>query len=86
MLVLARKIGGKIIMETSDGPIEVTVVRVKGRTIRLGVTAPQTVRIKRDELPDLPKHTEGEPRDDSDASDAGDAARRLDSTVPTAED
>ena len=73
MLVLARKIGGKILMETSDGPIEVTVVRTKGRTVRLGINAPQSVRIKREELADLPVE-EGEPNGGRDTATASDAS------------
>ena len=47
MLVLTRRVGEEIVIA---GNIRVTVVMVKGRTIRLGITAPSSVPVVRSEL------------------------------------
>ena len=46
MLVLRRKVGDKIIIGDS---IEVTVLHVRGGKVRLGFTAPKSVRVYRHE-------------------------------------
>ena len=52
MLVLTRKVGDSVILDTSDGPVEVLVVAVRGNAVRLGFEAPDSVRIHRAELGD----------------------------------
>ncbi len=47
MLVLTRKPGEKVVI---DGGITVTVVNVTGNNVRLGIDAPDQVRILRSEL------------------------------------
>ena len=47
MLVLSRKVNEEIII---DGRIRVQVLQVKGKTIRIGISAPQDVKILRGEL------------------------------------
>lgn len=47
MLVLSRKVGDRIII---DKNIEVTVVQIRGNKVRLGVTAPRDVLVKRPEM------------------------------------
>jgi carbon storage regulator len=47
MLVLTRKPGEKIIL---DGNITLTVVEVTGKGLRLGIDAPKSVRVLREEL------------------------------------
>jgi len=47
MLVLTRRIGEEIVIA---GDIRVTVVAVKGRQVRLGITAPLSVSVARLEL------------------------------------
>jgi carbon storage regulator len=47
MLVLSRKKGDSIVI---DGSIKVTVIEVRGNMVRLGVEAPQDVRVHRGEL------------------------------------
>jgi carbon storage regulator len=47
MLVLTRRENERIVI---DGRITVTVVRVEGNKIRLGIEAPQVVPIMREEL------------------------------------
>ncbi|MDI6829216.1 MAG: carbon storage regulator CsrA [Armatimonadota bacterium] len=47
MLVLARKVGQRIVIA---GDIEITVVEIRGEQVRLGITAPKNVPIYRKEL------------------------------------
>jgi carbon storage regulator len=49
MLVLTRHIGEKIVI---DGNIQVTVVAINGNKVRLGVEAPDYVRVDRQEVHD----------------------------------
>jgi carbon storage regulator len=55
MLVLNRKIGERIII---GDDIVVTVVKVQGRQVRLGIEAPTSVSIRRQEL--LPQDASAE--------------------------
>jgi carbon storage regulator len=47
MLVLSRKLNESILL---DGDIRITVVDVRGKHVRLGIEAPDSVRILRQEL------------------------------------
>ena len=47
MLVLSRKKSESIVI---DGQIKIEVLKIKGSTIRLGITAPRDVKILRGEL------------------------------------
>lgn len=47
MLVLSRQVNETIII---DGCIEIQLLRVKGNSVRLGITAPRHVPIRRAEL------------------------------------
>ena len=47
MLVLSRKVNEKIVI---DGGIVVTVVKIEGGQVRLGVEAPSHVKIFREEI------------------------------------
>lgn len=47
MLVLARKVGEKIVIGKD---IEVTVLAIKGDQVRLGIEAPDNVSIHRQEI------------------------------------
>src|SRR5579885_2925129 len=47
MLVLSRKIGEKVVI---GGNITVTLVEIAGNRVRLGISAPQDVRVLRAEL------------------------------------
>jgi carbon storage regulator len=47
MLVLSRKIGERIII--AEG-IEISVVDIRGGKVRIGIEAPQSVRIHREEV------------------------------------
>lgn len=47
MLVLSRKLHERIVI---GGDIEVTVVDIRGETVRLGITAPKVIPIHRQEV------------------------------------
>lgn len=47
MLVLSRKKDQQIII---DGEITIEVLKVKGNTVRLGISAPKNVKVLRGEL------------------------------------
>lgn len=64
MLVLERKQGQKICLDTSDGPIEIIVTEPRAGRVKLGIVAPAKISILRDELTagqpltqQAPKHT-----------------------------
>ena len=50
MLVLSRKCDEKILLKTEDREIELTVVRIDGNKVRLGIKADDQVKILRQEL------------------------------------
>ena len=50
MLVLSRKLGESVLIETQDGQIEVKVVHIERNVIKLGFQAPVEVPIVRAEL------------------------------------
>jgi carbon storage regulator len=52
MLFLSRKVGESIVI----GAVTVTVLGSQGGRLRLGITAPPKVPIRRAELPALPAH------------------------------
>jgi carbon storage regulator CsrA len=58
MLVLTRKRNEKLVLMTSDGPVEVQLTQIRGDAVRLGITAPATVKVLRGELVD----EDGRPR------------------------
>lgn len=47
MLILARKIGETIII---DGGIKITVTGVQGDQIKIGIDAPEEIKIYREEI------------------------------------
>lgn len=55
MLVLTRKIGETIQIGED---IQLTVLRIKGNTIRIGIEAPASVRVRRGEIPPKPERVE----------------------------
>jgi carbon storage regulator len=55
MLVLSRKLNEKIVI---DGGIVVTVVKIEGGQVRLGIEAPGHVKVYREEI--LKKQPAGE--------------------------
>ena len=59
MLVLSRKIGETIVVPGCD--LTITVVKVKGHRVRLGLSAPADVLIQRAEIArlDIPGATTG---------------------------
>mgnify|MGYP003660659022 CR=1 FL=1 len=73
MLYLTRKIGDSIII---NDDIEVTVVDVRGKSIKLGLTFPEDVSVYRHEVYErlqAEKAGEGEPSPDGASDETGDA-------------
>ena len=56
MLVLTREVNESLII---DGRIRVTVTQVNGKYVKLGVTAPQEVRVLREEIAERAKRKQG---------------------------
>jgi len=50
MLILSRREGESVILETSEGPISVAITNVDGNQIKMGLDAPESVKILREEL------------------------------------
>jgi carbon storage regulator len=48
MLILTRKVGESIVID--EGNIKITVVKVKGGQVRLGVEAPKNMVVDREEV------------------------------------
>ncbi len=48
MLVLSRKLNQEIVIGEN---VKITVLKIKGNTVRLGIEAPRNVRVIRGELP-----------------------------------
>lgn len=53
MLILSRKAGESIVIQTDSGVIEIAVVKVAGSRVKISVAAPRQVEVMRSEL--LPK-------------------------------
>ena len=52
MLILSRREGESLILETADGPVEIVLLEYKGGQTRVGVEAPTSVKVLRRELVD----------------------------------
>lgn len=50
MLVLSRKKNETIVIDTDKGLVEVTVVEVRGDTVRIGIMAPREIPVHRREV------------------------------------
>lgn len=66
MLVLSRKLNETIVI---DGNIRITVVGIRGNQVRIGIEAPTSVKIFRQELV-VPVHSSQEPEGPKDESSA----------------
>ena len=53
MLILSRKRNEAIILKIGDQIVEIEVKQIKGNTVRLGLAAPQNIKILRKELKPL---------------------------------
>lgn len=53
MLVLSRKRNQKIVVGKGENRVEIQVLAIRGRAVRIGVTAPDGVPIHRQEIYDL---------------------------------
>ena len=50
MLVLTRRVGETLLMETDEGVIEMMILGVRGSQVRVGISADDSVRVLRSEL------------------------------------
>jgi carbon storage regulator len=57
MLVLTRRVGESLMI---GDEIAVTILRLKGNQVRIGITAPKHVSIRRGELPDIDRQDDAE--------------------------
>lgn len=58
MLVLSRKKDEKILLQTGDEEITITVVRIDANKVRIGIKAGENVSILREELVGKDKSSE----------------------------
>ncbi len=78
MLVLTRKIDEQIVI---GDDIKITLIRVRGNTVRLGIEAPRDVRIVRSELEPVEGHSDDEDGTDREEAFAHPADNRLSESV-----
>ena len=52
MLILSRRVGERVVIGED---ISITVLRVKGNQVRLGVEAPKNIAVQREEVSDRSK-------------------------------
>lgn len=50
MLVLTRRVGENLVIDTGREKITVTILEVTGRQVRIGTDAPDHVKVDREEL------------------------------------
>jgi len=50
MLVLSRKVGESIIIDSPRGNVTVKVMSIRGATVRLGFEGPRSISIARDDV------------------------------------
>ena len=50
MLVVSRKTGSSVVVDSADGPIEFMILGLSRDQVRLGIVAPEQVKIHRKEL------------------------------------
>lgn len=66
MLVLTRRTGESLILDTGREEITVAVVQIRGDKVRIGIEAPDTTSVVRDELTGRPRPGHGEARNAGD--------------------
>ena len=52
MLVLQRKVGESIVIGEGENAVTVLIKSIQGRSVRLGIEAPRSVRVDRKEVAD----------------------------------
>ena len=67
MLILSRRVGESVMI---GDDVAITVLRVKGNQVRLGVNAPRSVSVQREEISDRVTATAGAALDDADLAAA----------------
>jgi carbon storage regulator len=59
MLVLSRRIGEQLVI---DGHIRITVVAINKDKVRIGITAPPSIRVDREEIHERRFQEQAQPR------------------------
>lgn len=54
-LCLGRHIGERVVIQTAEGEVEITIVQCKKDWVRLGIQAPPSVQVWREELIRTPR-------------------------------
>lgn len=52
MLVLGRRLGQSIVIDLGPDSVRVRLLRIRGKEVRLGVTAPERIKVLREEIND----------------------------------
>ena len=66
MLILTRRVGETIIIGDDDQMVKITVLGVKGNQVRIGVNAPKSVAVHREEIYNRIKQEQANEGADSD--------------------
>ena len=82
MLVLTRKLQEKICI---GNDITVTILRVKGQQVRIGIEAPRNVRVVRGELPPITTNHEELPVETAERESATPVRFEIEGTLVTAD-
>jgi carbon storage regulator len=74
MLILTRRVGETVMI---GNEVTVTVLGVKGNQVRMGINAPRTVAVHREEIFERIKHEEQDPEFVANAESKGTDRARL---------
>ena len=74
MLILTRRVGETVMI---GNEVTVTVLGVKGNQVRMGINAPRTVAVHREEIFERIKHEEQDPEYVASAEPKGTDSSRL---------
>ena len=74
MLILTRRVGETVMI---GNEVTVTVLGVKGNQVRMGINAPRTVAVHREEIFERIKHEEQDPEFVTNAEPKGTDQSRL---------
>ena len=72
MLILTRRVGESVVIGED---VTVTVLGVKGNQVRIGINAPKTVAVHREEIFERIKSGQGTPPDRSNSEEPSTAPR-----------
>ena len=79
MLILTRRVGETVMI---GDEVAVTVLRVKGNQVRLGVNAPKSISVQREEIFQRIKREAGQPTQAAASAEAQEAAENQETAEP----